>query len=166
MIAIANNIEPTTIRIREIAIIINPEIRTIISREIRTKRGRRSYNPLKYPCPSKYLCPLFLEKDENEKDQDRRWTTIVGTRRIMMENFGTLFLGCLNWTITQLSPRVPLPIRRRCEDSWLPMCPSRLGSLKTTSEIWSQDSWLKIIWRMKWTAVQWSTWRSTKQIEA
>jgi hypothetical protein len=88
MIAIAGNIEGTPIGIGEIG--------TKISREIRIKRGRRRQNPLKYPCPSKYPCPLFLEKDANERGQDRRSTTTEGTRLIMRENFGILFLGCLN----------------------------------------------------------------------
>jgi hypothetical protein len=88
MIEIAGTTEATPIDIGEKGI--------KISREIKTKRGRRNQNPLKYPCPSKYPCPLFLEKDANEKGQDRRSTTIEGTRPIMRENFGILFLGYQN----------------------------------------------------------------------
>lgn len=85
-----------TIATRKIAIgRIETAIKIAINKEKKIKKIKHLYPP-KYPCPSKYPCLLFLEKDANEKDQDRRSATTAETKPTTMANFGTLFLGYLN----------------------------------------------------------------------
>jgi len=50
----------------------------------------------KFPCPSKYPCLLFLERDANEKDQDLRLTTTAETKPTTKVSFGTRFHGYRN----------------------------------------------------------------------
>jgi hypothetical protein len=85
-----------TIAIRKIAIgRIEIAIQIAINKEKKIKKMIHLYPP-KYPCPSKYPCLLFLEKDANEKDQDPRSATTAETKPTTKVNFGTPFLGYLN----------------------------------------------------------------------
>jgi hypothetical protein len=73
------------------------EIDTIIERS-KVKKIRKlikSY-PQKFPCPSKYPCLLFLERNANEKGQDLRLTTTAETKPTTMVSFGTPFHGYQN----------------------------------------------------------------------
>lgn len=69
--------------------------RGISSRRSRRRRNKMDFFLLKSQCRLyKYLCLLFLEKNANEKDQDRHSTTTEGIKTTTKESFGIPSPGC------------------------------------------------------------------------
>lgn len=91
-----------TTKIAEIIVIILIDIGrtgTVNNIERRTEKRKKikkltSFYPPKSPCRFKYPCLLFLESDENERDQDPHSTITAGTKTTTRVSFGIRFPGC------------------------------------------------------------------------